>query len=438
MPVQRGPTQAQIAQAIIAELAAPIPFDEFVQRILERHSSKAKNPAQLVRTNLRYELQRLSAVLLDNKMITPLRLAMQGVRFRIPLDAEQLKHGAIWQEWCAPFFKSSYGYRTKFELPIFLDVDSHPVLTQSIALTMKPARPSKDDLFSMFWGENDTIELKGFELGSWLRMQKAHTGDSLLATVLDWEDGHIRLEHEPRTKRREAKIKAQNRALSDMIYTLLQETTDEKLLTHYGVATAYARLTSARDYPGDHWHNVLEQDGRMSDLIGMIVPADYQSPFEMTLEPDSAVKEKPYAKIQSQKVYRFQAQAGYAKKKRVIEMLGKHTLGIFDDVMREAFDLDAMDHLSEFTRIIRRGAGKRPHESPYGELNPFESTPAAKVHLAGLGLEIGAELQYVYDFGDWLEHRLTLENIGEQEQDVNYPRFTNLPSPKRGRKPKAE
>jgi len=39
-----------------------------------------------------------------------------------------------------------------------------------------------------------------------------------------------------------------------------------------------------------------------------------------------------------------------------------------------------------------------------------------------LGLEPGHELKYVYDFGDWIEHRLTLEEIVELEAKVKYPR----------------
>ncbi len=42
-------------------------------------------------------------------------------------------------------------------------------------------------------------------------------------------------------------------------------------------------------------------------------------------------------------------------RKRIIEIQGKHTLGDLDDVMRETFELDKADHLSEFTHVIARG-----------------------------------------------------------------------------------
>jgi len=283
-------------------------------------------------------------------------------------------------------------------------------------------RLSDLDLFAAITG-NETIERVGIELGEWLRAQKARRGDSVLVTVRDWEHGQFTLELEPRSKRRQTEIQAQNRALADVLWSVLQETTDEKLMLHTGIATAYARLPSARDYPGDHWHLVLEEDPRMREEMSMIVLADHKSWLDLAMDEDDAIEEQPFAKEQGKKVYRFSAQAKYGERMRTIEILGKNTLADFDALMREAFDLDTFDHLSEFTRIVRRGKSKRPHKSPYGEINPFEPTPAMKVRLAGLGLEVGAELEYVFDFGDWLGHQLILESIAEAERGFEYPRI---------------
>ena len=164
-----------------------------------------------------------------------------------------------------------------------------------------------------------------------------------------------------------------------------------------------------------------------------IMPADQLLPFErMMMEPgEDAVREQPFTREQGQQIYHFKAVSRYRKRERVIEIQGKHTLADFDDVMREAFDLDFADHLSEFTRIISRGKGKRPRQIPYGELNPFEKTAAAKVRVAGLGLETGAQLVYVYDFGDWLEHSLTLESIHAPERGLTYPRSAPTAKQKR-------
>ncbi len=427
MSTKKGPTLAQVAATVAAELDAAIPFDEFVQRVLAHYESHAKNPAQLVRTNLRYELPRLSVVFLDPKTLIPLRLAIQGVRFRVPLDSDQLNHGVIWyNDWFMPFCQANYSYRAKSEPPTFFASNAQPLSARIVTLNVKTDRVQLADLVALIT-DNKIIQRDAIELRDWLRAHKARQGDSVLVTVRDWERAQFALEFEPRTHRRQAEVKAQNHALGDTLWNVLQETTDEKLMLHTGIATAYARLPSAHDYPGDHWHQVLADDPRMREDLAMIVSADHKSFFDFDLDNPSAVKEQSFSKDQAQKVYRFQTQSNYARRACTIEILGKNTLGDFDDVMREAFDLDTGDHLSEFTRVIRRGKGKYPHKTQYGEINPFEPTPAMKVRLAGLGLEVGAELEYVYDFGDWLDHKLILESIAEPARGVKYPRFVQAP-----------
>jgi hypothetical protein len=250
------------------------------------------------------------------------------------------------------------------------------------------------------------------------------SGDSLLLTVLDVEKGQFRLEFEPSALRRQAEIGAQNKAFSDLVWLMLQETVKEQLITPFAIPTAFARLPSAREYPGDHWLQILTADPRMRVTDWMIVTADHRFPFDLIFEQpgERAIAEQSFTHEQGQHVYRFIATANVYSQRQRIEILGNQTLTDFDDVMRTAFHLDPMDHLSEFTRIIRRGRGKKPHKQKYGEINPFEVTAAMGVRVAGLGLEPGAELEYVYDFGDWIAHTLILESIGEAERSVKYPR----------------
>ena len=44
-------------------------------------------------------------------------------------------------------------------------------------------------------------------------------------------------------------------------------------------------------------------------------------------------------------------------------------------------------------------------------------------YIAELELQPGDELKYVYDFGDWIEHRLILEEILEPQAKAIYPRI---------------
>ena len=71
-------------------------------------------------------------------------------------------------------------------------------------------------------------------------------------------------------------------------------------------------------------------------------------------EPEEeAIEEKPFTAKQGKQVYRFRASRG--KKQFVIEAQGNNTLGDLDAAMREAFELDTCDHLSEFTLVTPRG-----------------------------------------------------------------------------------
>jgi hypothetical protein len=59
-------------------------------------------------------------------------------------------------------------------------------------------------------------------------------------------------------------------------------------------------------------------------------------------------------------------------------------------------------------------------------MDPLGEYAACQVRLAGLGLEPGAQLEYVYDFGDNLEHALLLEAIEEPEAKAKYPRYQQV------------
>jgi len=134
--------------------------------------------------------------------------------------------------------------------------------------------------------------------------------------------------------------------------------------------------------------------------------------------------EETFTPTQAQQVYRFKAALWRRKGLwRRIEILGGQTLGEFDGMLRFAFDHDPTDHLSGFWKRVRRNGGKRFREIDLGDINPFVEGEADGLHVAGLGLAPGDELKYVYDFGDWVEHRITLEEIVEPEAGAEYPRI---------------
>ena len=111
----------------------------------------------------------------------------------------------------------------------------------------------------------------------------------------------------------------------------------------------------------------------------------------------------------------FQARQGFWRR---IEIRGDQTLGELDALMRSAFNHDLLDHLSEF-HLARGG---RWQSQGLGYHSPADDGEGDDVIVGDLGLQPGERLMYVYDFGDYIVHQLTLERIGATEAEVEYPR----------------
>ncbi len=123
-------------------------------------------------------------------------------------------------------------------------------------------------------------------------------------------------------------------------------------------------------------------------------------------------------------VYRFRAQLKHRKSQsRVIEIKGDQTLGDFDTVLRMTFDHDLSDHLSQFF------PGQAWQSRGYGAIDPFRAGPGAARKIGALRLHPGDTLDYVYDFGDDIQHVLTLEAIVDPEPDARYPRVVGRSQP---------
>jgi hypothetical protein len=203
------------------------------------------------------------------------------------------------------------------------------------------------------------------------------------------------------------------------------------------IPTAYLHLKASNIYPPDHWLKVIERDPRMKWTGYEIRYSDWISPFDRMLddlwdEPkQKASRQKRISKQEASRVYCFKAALWHNKSIwRRIEIQGGHTLADFDDILRTAFQHDHLDHLSGFWKLVKRGESRRFREVDLGNVNPDGGGEAADIQVASLYLSPGDALKYVYDFGDWIEHRLVLEFIGEPGENTSYPSITvqNKPS----------
>jgi Plasmid pRiA4b ORF-3-like protein/snRNA-activating protein complex (SNAPc), subunit 3 len=340
-----------------------------------------------------------------------MRTILQGVRFRHVPSRVEIKRGALLAEPTFDVFHNPNLALDDFQI---LDARGNPLPTRVIEI---------QSVIETRLGRH-TVESPAFGLSEWFREVRLHYGDSILFTVEDWERGRLRLEHEPASKRRYQEIDRKNRELADLVFSHLEAAPNTYLSGSEAIACAYGQMSDPRGYPGDHWVDVLARDKRMNWDGFQVRYTEDRTPIQIILGGDEwKPTEVRFTPAQGQQVYRFKAALTYQPKLwRRIEIRGTQTLAEFDDTLRSAFNHDRADHLGEFWKRVRRGTGGKFRAVRLGDVNPFGEGTGAGVRVAGLGLDPGDELKYVYDFGDWIEHRITLEGMGAPERNVKYPR----------------
>lgn len=416
---------ADAVAQIIDQLDGPMSIEDLVQRVLELRPSKAKDPKANIRTHLRWDQEGKTLVFLDRTTIMPLRLAMQGIRFRIPISPQAAGRGAL---PIKPFFDPFLRRELNAKDATLIDAAGVPLPIHIVEIDQP-----YEDIASRLMG-TDTFKTSAFELETWFLLNDIGPGSDVIVTIEDWQHGHFRLEHDAAPQR--DLIERKNQELADLLYDLLEHSQNESLYAFSAIPTAYTRLSDARGYPGDHWISVIDHDPRMLYTGFEIRYSDYVNPFDafsriFDEDPSPLIEEASFTAQQAQQVYRFKAALWHRPGIwRTIVIQGEQTLADLDRTLREAFQHDTWDHLGGFWKLVARGRTKRMREIEMGDVDPFGGGSAAGVHLAGLELKPGDQIKYVYDFGDWIEHRLTLEAIEEPEADVDYPRITHRNKPR--------
>ena len=128
------------------------------------------------------------------------------------------------------------------------------------------------------------------------------------------------------------------------------------------------------------------------------------------------------------------ALAGDKKIWRRISLLGNQTLDDLHEAIFEAFDRYD-DHLYSFCISPPGTRGRRvmvdgieyTHPEALGGPDPWgdedERKDASRTRVDSLGLIVGQELGYLFDFGDNWEHVITVEQAGGQPDGKPYPRI---------------
>lgn len=420
MPSISGPTYEAVLNELASVVDGTITVAELIQQVLDRKPTTSKNPRQTVIDNMRHISPR-PFVFLDRQTLLPTRLAMQGVRFRIPLGRRTAESGQIEMGLFASYLAS----KSNLEKVQFVDARE-----QAIRVSFRSIKKKTNSL----WGLFDQDDLLA-DLSAWLRPQKVSRHDDLLVTVLDWQNGRLQLEIEFHRKRNTALIEERDRLLADFIYDILESASREEIFVTDAIPTAYGRLPDKAGYPPHHWQIVLEKDGRFRFDDYEITYADADlTPLESIIlersgQPPPRILQ-PVTREQKKLVYRFRAVLKHKPNIwREVEVLGGQTLNELNVILVEAFEHEFY-HLAGFWKLVpRKGSRKHFREVELGTVDPFGEGDGADVQIAAIGLKEGDKLMYVFDLNDWIEHTLTLTSIHAAEPQGVYPRQTaqNVP-----------
>ena len=422
MPKSNLPTIDEAIESVLEEVHEPVAASDFIGRVLEIRPSSAKKPATSIRTQIRDNHVGRNLVFVDKQTIVPLRVAVVGIRFRIPLSRLEVNRGMLILDPSFSPWITRFDDPKTFEL---VDEVGQRLPTRVASITQK--------ITGIFGDSN--VQSHAFDLSDWFRAHRARRDDSILATFECWEPKRFKLELEPEKERRRHRqeIAEKNQELADTLFDMLESSYDESVSSCEAIPTVYIRLSDPRGYPGDHWINVIERDPRMKFTgFGDITYVENLNMLEsMLMDGKPPVTVQRFTSKQGNQVYSFKAAFKHRKSLwRLIEIQGGQTLEDLDVILRKAFGHDRSDHLSGFWKLVRRGQGKRFREIRLGDTEPFGGGSGAHLKLAGLGFQVGDELKYVYDFGDWIEHEITLEGIESPQAGVEYPRVSEQNKPR--------
>ena len=420
--MEKKMTLAQAAKQVISTLESSISEEEFIERVFEIYPTKAKTSTSSLKNTLRFDLDGEVLIYLNKEKIIPLNTFISGVRIRIPVDGQMAGDGYITADSLQPFYPGwRYGQKEIF----FQSKNGEVIPTKSV--TIKLDIP--DNVPEIF----ARTEAEAYEVLDWFINNDVKKGDSIIVTAKGWNPFIGMLECEKRRDRQQDKIEAFNKEFVDILFDLLENSRDERIYVRHALPKVYAMLSDPYGYPGDHWQHILEKDGRMFFTGFDVTYADMYDfdPFEPLSEEQLSRINENYDDSQAGIVYRFKAFPEYTKRIwREIEIRGDQTLSDLDVILRDAFQHDPYDHLGGFWKRIPRGDTKRFREVDLGTVNPFEEGGGAEIRIGSLDLKVGDQLKYVYDFGDWLEHYLSLEETSTVEKEAEYPRIVAQNKPR--------
>jgi hypothetical protein len=237
---QHEPTIATILRLLAGEYDGPVEERRVLERVLERRPSSAKNPYATIRERLRWDGLTLGWLRLNRSQLVPLRIALQGLRFRCVPRPRDIAAGLLPLAHLQPFaglrnYECTLRDHTGATLP-FVDLDAD---------------------------RGREAALPAFELRSWYARTGFEPGDSIVATVATAEPLALQIEREPRGEFRAAAVAAQDAELVETIVERVRRSQAALIPCDEVVLPIFATAPWRNAYPGSPWQHLVLRDGRL-------------------------------------------------------------------------------------------------------------------------------------------------------------------------------
>lgn len=239
------PTIATILRTLAAQYDGPVAERQVLDRVLEQRPSNAKNPYATIRERLRWDGPALGWLRLDRSELVPVRVVLQGLRFRYIPRSWEIEAGLLPLVRLQPFA----GLRGP--APLLYDAAGRRLLDPG----PMPAALSRRVEFP--------TSAPSYNLREWYARVEFAPGDSILVTVTATDPLTFQIAHEPAAEFRAADVMGQDAELAAAIFERVYRTQLPLLPCDELVLPIFARAAWRTAYPGRPWQALVAHDVRL-------------------------------------------------------------------------------------------------------------------------------------------------------------------------------
>lgn len=266
------PTIATILRLLAAEYDGPIEERRVLERVLERRPSSAKNPYATIRERLRWDGLTLGWLRLNRRQLVPLRIVLQGLRFRCIPRSRDVAAGTLPLAHLQPFV----GLRSH-DLGL---IDSEGRSQAFVDVDLAEQNPTGQ------------LSTPGFDLTAWYQRNGFVAGDSILVMIVSAEPLVLQIEREPAADFHSGAVAAQDKELIEAIVERVNRTQTTLVPCDEVVLPIFAVASWRGSYPGSPWQHLVTGDDRLQ-LVDDIFLTNQRSVSLRLFSSDEVFEQQP-------------------------------------------------------------------------------------------------------------------------------------------------